>query len=104
MSLFLDVGGRLVSLGLSPFFKYDERGLLGLAFHPRFLQNGLFYTFTSEPVNGAADFSTQTINNPTNRAANCQTVITEWKVQFAAEEPLTVDLSSARVLMRIDKP
>jgi len=35
MSLFLDVGGRLVSLGLSPFFKYDERGLLGLAFHPR---------------------------------------------------------------------
>ena len=22
---------------------YDERGLLGLAFHPQFYQNGLFY-------------------------------------------------------------
>src|SRR5262249_9316186 len=41
-SLFLDVSNRLVPLGLFPFFKYDERGLLGLAFHPQFLQNGLF--------------------------------------------------------------
>ncbi len=103
-TLFLDVSGRLVPLGLRPNFKYDERGLLGLAFHPRFQQNGLFYTFTSEPVNGKADFSTQTINNPTNRAANCQTVITEWKVKYPGESPLTVDLTSDRVLMRIDKP
>jgi glucose/arabinose dehydrogenase len=104
-SLFLDVSARLVPLGLSPFFKYDERGLLGLAFHPRFMQNGLFYTFTSEPANGgAADFSTMSINNPNHQPANCQSVITEWKVTFPAEDPLTVDLASARVLMRIDKP
>lgn len=104
MSLFLDVGGRLVSLGLSPFFKYDERGLLGLAFHPRFLQNGLFYTFTSEPVKGPADFSTMSINNPNHAAANCQTVILEWRVNNSEADTLTVDLTSVRELLRIDKP
>lgn len=104
-SLFLDVSSRLVPVGLLfPGFKYDERGLLGLAFHPRFMQNGLFYTFTSEPVNGTADFSTMKINNPTNAAANCQSVITEWKVQNPGAEPLAVDLNSARILLRIDKP
>src|SRR2546423_430419 len=56
-TLFLDVSSRLVPLGLGPS-KYDERGLLGIAFHPKFRKNGLFYTFTSEPVNGKADFST----------------------------------------------
>jgi glucose/arabinose dehydrogenase len=104
-SLFLDLTGRLVAVGhLFPGFPYDERGMLGLAFHPRFLQNGLFYTFTSEPVKGSADFSTMNINNPTHAAANCQTVITEWKVQNPAQEPLAVDLASAREVMRIDKP
>ncbi len=103
-SLFLDVSARLVTLGLSPFFKYDERGFLGLAFHPRFLQNGLFYTFTSEPINGAADFSTMTVNNPLNKPANCQSLIIEWRVVNPAASSLTVDLTSARILLRIDKP
>jgi Glucose / Sorbosone dehydrogenase len=105
-SLFLDLKGRLVDVGgLFPGFPYDERGMLGLAFHPRFLQNGLFYTFTSEPVNGKADFSTQDINNTTPPTpANCQTVILEWKVKNPAKDPLEVDLTSARELMRIDKP
>jgi glucose/arabinose dehydrogenase len=104
-SLFLDLTSRLVAVGkLFPGFPYDERGMLGLAFHPRFLQNGLFYTFTSEPVKGKADFSTMNINNPTNAAANCQTVILEWRVKNPAKEPLEVDLTSARELMRIDKP
>jgi hypothetical protein len=33
--VFLDLSGRLISLGLGAI-KYDERGLLGLAFHPDF--------------------------------------------------------------------
>jgi hypothetical protein len=55
--------------------------LLALVFHPDFEDNGLFYTYASEPVNGAADFSTMQINNPTGQAANCQNVLLEWRVQ-----------------------
>ncbi len=54
---FLDVSPRLVELG---FFgthdenDFDERGLLGLAFHPGYHDSqspgfGKFYTYTSEP-------------------------------------------------------
>lgn len=39
---FLDIRSRILKLGFSGG-KYDERGLLGLAFHPGFYYNGLFY-------------------------------------------------------------
>jgi glucose/arabinose dehydrogenase len=93
--LFLDVKALLVQLN-----NYDERGLLGLAFHPGFQSNGLFYTFTSQPVKGTADFSTITAG----MTANCQSVITEWRVQRPGDAASPVDLGSARELMRIDKP
>ncbi len=38
---FLDIRSRIIKLGSGS--GYDERGLLGLAFHPRFYFNGLFY-------------------------------------------------------------
>lgn len=38
---FLDIRPRIIKLGASG--GYDERGLLGLAFHPEFYYNGLFY-------------------------------------------------------------
>ncbi|PGL67891.1 PQQ-dependent sugar dehydrogenase [Bacillus sp. AFS055030] len=38
---FLDIRPRVLKLGESG--GYDERGLLGLAFHPNFYHNGLFY-------------------------------------------------------------
>ena len=38
---FLDIRSRILKLGTNG--GYDERGLLGLAFHPRFNYNGLFY-------------------------------------------------------------
>jgi hypothetical protein len=39
---FLDIRSRIIKLGGSNG-GYDERGLLGLAFHPEFNYNGLFY-------------------------------------------------------------
>ncbi|KNY28858.1 PQQ-dependent sugar dehydrogenase [Pseudobacteroides cellulosolvens] len=39
---FLDIRSRIIKLGVSNG-GYDERGLLGLAFHPEFYYNGLFY-------------------------------------------------------------
>lgn len=42
---FLDIRPRVLKLGESG--GYDERGLLGLAFHPNFYYNGLFYLYYS---------------------------------------------------------
>ena len=49
-SLFLNIGARIAG-GTPP----DERGLLGLAFHPRFSVNGYFYVFYTarSPTNSA---------------------------------------------------
>ena len=92
---FLDVSSRLVALG-----NRDERGLLGLAFHPDYTSNGRFYLFTSEPVQGTADFSTL----PPGAAPVNHSVITEWRVSNPGSANPVVDPASVRVLMRIDKP
>lgn len=99
-SVFLDVSARLVALGVGGPGTFDERGLLGVAFHPAYASNGLLYTYTSEPVGGTADFSTIPMGfNP-----NHQTVITEWQVPSPADPNAVVDPGSARVLLRIDQP
>ncbi len=90
---FLDVSGRLVMLGA--FGEFDERGLLGFAFHPGFATNRLVYTYTSEPVDGAADFSTI----PDGGAADHQSVIAEWAIMDPAMPP-----AAPRILIRIDQP
>ncbi len=97
--LFLDISSRLITLGLGPI-KYDERGLLGLAFHPGFRRNGLFYTYASEPVKGRADFSTM----PEGMLANCQNVLLEWHVDDVDDDDeMRVD-PIPREVLRIDKP
>jgi glucose/arabinose dehydrogenase len=96
---FLDVSGRLVAL--SP--GYDERGLLSLAFHPGFADSTSpgfrkLYTYTSEPVSGAADFTVPISGAPFNH----QSVVAEWQV--SAGNPDVVDPATRREVMRVDEP
>ena len=42
INTFLDISSQIIKLGASSG-GYDERGLIGLAFHPDFYDNGLFY-------------------------------------------------------------
>jgi glucose/arabinose dehydrogenase len=99
-SVFLDVSARLVPLGAFGPGTFDERGLLGLAFHPDYADNGLLYTYTSEPVGGPADFSTM----PAGTTANHQSVVAEWRVPNPRRKASVVDPSTRRELLRIDEP
>ncbi|MHC4431429.1 MAG: PQQ-dependent sugar dehydrogenase, partial [Planctomycetota bacterium] len=105
---FLDVIDRVYMPG---FFgsldesDFDERGLLGLAFHPGFAdpENPGYqklYTYTSEMAVEPADFTTEPL--PTGALFDHQSVIAEWAVDKA--NPNLVDLSTRREIMRIDEP
>ena len=101
---FLNVGrqlNRLVTLGVLGPNTFDERGLLGVAFHPNFQQNGLLYTYTSEPNAGAPTFQT-TI--PPGSTADHQNVVAEWEAVNPANPALGVNLASRRELLRVDWP
>ncbi len=102
--LFLDVGttgqNLIVPLGAFGPGSFDERGLLGLAFHPDYAANGRVYTYTSEPVRGAADFSTI----PVGTNPNHQAVIREWTVAEPRRPGAVIDPSSSRVLFTVDEP
>ena len=97
---FLDVSNRLVTLGILGPDTFDERGFLGVAFHPAFAANGKLYTYTSEPVNGDADFSTM----PMGTAADHQNVVAEWQAVSPGNPAMGVDLNSRRELLRVDWP
>jgi Ca2+-binding RTX toxin-like protein len=71
---FLDVTGQILADG--------ERGLLGLAFHPDFAQNGRFYV---NLINASGD-----------------TEIREYRV--SATDPNRADPASVRLIITIDQP
>ncbi|MEO5717815.1 MAG: PQQ-dependent sugar dehydrogenase [Chthoniobacterales bacterium] len=92
---FLDAASRLVA-------STGERGLLGLAFHPGYNDSASpgfrkFYTYTSEPVTGAADFTV-----PKTTAFDHQSVVAEWQV--SAGNPDVADPASRREVLRIAEP
>ncbi len=99
-ALFLDLTNRLVPLGVFGAGTFDERGLIGFAFHPDYATNGLIYTHTSEPVAQPADFTTL----PDPATADHQSVISEWQVTNSNDAFTRVDLNTRRELMRIDQP
>lgn len=81
---FLSLGNK-VAVGGAPG---DERGLLGIAFHPDYAENGLFYLHYSagQGVPGAE---------------TSDTVIEEYHV---SSDPDVADAASARVVLVVDQP
>ncbi len=76
---------------------YDERGLLGLAFHPDFAHNGRVFVRYSHPRPGSQ-------GEPcfgTGRGCH-EEILAEYHV--SASNPDQIDPASARVLLRISKP
>ena len=98
-SVFLDVSALLVTLGISGPGSFDERGFLGVAFHPSYAANGLLYTYTSQPAMGMADFPV-----PLGDPADHESVVTEWQVPDPSDPGGGVDPGSARELLRIGEP
>ena len=87
---FLDIQERLVTLEPD----YDERGLLGLAFHPDYAENGRFFVFYSAPEaqTGASLDQTFTFVNR----------LSEFTVM--EDDANVADPASERVLLEIPQP
>ena len=81
---FLDLSSKMIKVSSV----YDERGLLGLAFHPNYAQNGRFYVYYCAP--------------PTTQGVDHENVIAEYQVNPL--NPDTANLTSEHVLLSIDAP
>lgn len=84
---FLDLSGRMVDLSED----YDERGLLGLAFHPDYASNGQLYVHYSAPLRESAP-------DDWNHTAHVS-VFT-----VSEDDANLADPDSERVIMEIDQP
>jgi glucose/arabinose dehydrogenase len=88
---FLNIRHKIVVLGQD----FDERGLLGLAFHPDYKNNGKFYVAYSGRVRADSDLGTRLWYSHTNYVA-------EYRV--SKTNPDRADPLSERILTRIDWP
>ena len=86
----IDVTSKMITL--SP--GYDERGLLGLAFHPDFKTNGRFFVYYQLPPRPGAPAGGTAWNNLSR--------ISEFKVSGA--NPNVADMASEKVLLEWDDP
>jgi glucose/arabinose dehydrogenase len=96
---FVDVGDRLIAVGVLGPGTFDERGFLGLAFHPHYQSNGKFYTYTSEPDGAPPTFATTL---PEGTPANHQNVIAEWRANHPGHP--SAGATFVRELIRVDWP
>lgn len=80
---FLDINALLDEINKN----YSEKGLLGLAFHPDYKNNGKFYIYYS-----AVD---------SNKIFDHKSIIAEYKV---SSNPDIADVNSGRVVMEIHQP
>ena len=86
---FIDLTSRMVTL--SPGF--DERGLLGVAFHPNYASNGRLFIYYNAPPRAGGPTATTTWNNLAR--------FSEFRISADAN---VVDMSSERVFLEIDDP
>ncbi len=84
---FLDLRHLIVALRPG----WDERGLLGLAFHPAFPENGRFFVYYSTPLREGAPIEA----SHTNR-------VSEFRV--SAEDPNRAEPRSERIILQMDHP
>jgi glucose/arabinose dehydrogenase/plastocyanin len=84
---FLDLSDRMVSLRTD----FDERGLLGLALHPDYGQNGRFYVYYSAPRRQGAPADWDHTSH-----------VSEFTV--SANDPNVADPNSERIVLQIDQP
>ncbi len=86
-SPFLDVRGKLVNLNPN----YDERGLLGMAFHPDYASNERFFVYYSAPLRdgGQAGY-------------NHTSVLSEFSV--SDEDPNRANPDSEKIILQVDQP
>jgi glucose/arabinose dehydrogenase len=86
---FLDISSLLVTL--QPGF--DERGLLGLAFHPEYASNGRFFVYYNAPPRAGGPTPTTLWNNLSR--------ISEFRV---SADPNRADMASQRIILEMDDP
>jgi len=92
---FLDLSDKLVDLNAF----YDERGLLGLTFHPDYASNGRFFVRYSAPRDGDPG---EPCNDPDGFIVGChQEVLAEYQV---SADPNLADPSSEIILHEADQP
>jgi glucose/arabinose dehydrogenase len=90
---FLDLSGVISPLNAG----YDEKGLLGVAFHPQYAQNGRFFVRYSKQRVG-------TVGEPcfgTSRGCH-EEILAEYHVSGA--DPNIADPGSEMILFRVNKP
>jgi glucose/arabinose dehydrogenase len=87
---FLDVTSRMVMLNAG----FDERGLLGVAFHPAYASNGRFFVYYNAPPRAGGPTPTTSWNNLAR--------FSEFRV--SAADPNLADISSERIFLEIDDP
>jgi glucose/arabinose dehydrogenase len=84
---FLDLQDQIVSLESG----FDERGLLGVAFHPNFAENGRFFVYYSAPLREEAPDDWDHTSH-----------ISEFLI--SETDPNQVDPTSERILLQVDQP
>lgn len=87
---FLDVTAKMVPLDA----EYDERGLLGFAFHPDYRNNGRFFIYYQLPPRSGGPVGGGAWNNLSR--------ISEYKV--SATNPDVADMTSEQIILEVDDP
>ena len=83
---FINLSDQIVELDTD----YDERGLLGLAFHPNYAENGRFFVYYSAVLREGAP-----------EGWNHTSHISEFTV---SDDPDRADLDSERIILQVDQP